>query len=123
MSTSVSDMRRSARVLATSRGRIELLNKRSAYDCTIVDLSNDGARILIENVAMVPNEFQLDIPSKGLSKRATVKWRDVKELGVAFLEVDEHALAVRMLALEEEVRELKARLEELVRSTSFPEAI
>ena len=72
--------RRSARILSMSHGRIELLNRQSAYDCMIADISVGGARVIIENAAMLPDEFLLEVPSKGLRKRATVRWRQASEL-------------------------------------------
>ena len=55
----------------------------AAFDCTIWDMSTDGARIVIGD-ASVPDDLQISIPILGLTKQATIRWRKAGQIGVSF---------------------------------------
>ncbi len=108
------DSRASARVLSSFLGRIELFNKQASYNCAIKDISGTGARVSIDNALLIPNEFILEIPSKGFKKRATVKWREDAEIGVSFEAFDENAILDRLAVVEDELRLLKEQMKSLL---------
>jgi hypothetical protein len=53
-------------------------------DCTIRDMSEHGARLLIANTIGLPEAFQLYEKSSGLLYPATIAWRRATVLGVHF---------------------------------------
>ncbi len=108
------ESRVSIRVLSSFLGRIELFNKQASYNCSIMDLSGTGARVSIDNALMIPNDFMLEIPSKGFRKRAVVKWREGSEIGVSFEAYDENVIVERLVTLEEELRVLKEQMRSLL---------
>jgi hypothetical protein len=64
------------------RARIEAPDH-SPFDCTIWDMSPDGARVVIGDHS-VPDNVQLCIPILGLVKHATIRWRKSGQIGVSF---------------------------------------
>lgn len=64
-------------------GRIALDNGGS-IDCTVRNLSPTGAKISVENSLMVPDRFTLVINDGG-SHACEVRWRKLKDVGLAFL--------------------------------------
>lgn len=64
---------------------IEIQN-RSAVDCTVRNLSADGAKLQLSDSYWIPEHFMLNVPSEGLRRRCEVRWRREGEIGVAFVE-------------------------------------
>ncbi len=54
--------------------------------CTILDVSETGARIRIDNVVHVPDQFELIIEIDGLYAKSEVVWRKGHDIGVRFTE-------------------------------------
>lgn len=64
-------------------GRIVFNAGRSTIDCSVRDLSTNGARLEVPTVVGIPNTFDLMLP--GVARQpCRVAWRRLKELGVAF---------------------------------------
>ena len=53
-------------------------------DCTIRDMSDNGARLLIANSVGVPETFHLFEKSSGMVYPTTVVWRQPSAIGVKF---------------------------------------
>jgi hypothetical protein len=55
---------------------IAVFNKRfSTADCLIRNLSQNGARLEFWNTPLIPVEFELIIPRRGATRRATIIWQ------------------------------------------------
>jgi hypothetical protein len=55
-----------------------------AVDCTIRNLSNNGAALEVANPIGIPDQFILVLPGDGLHMSCHVVWRKQQRLGVAF---------------------------------------
>lgn len=66
-------------------GRIVFNGGYSTIDCTIRDLTAKGARLRVDSIVGVPEEFELEA-SDGRSWRCRVRWRSASECGVEFQE-------------------------------------
>lgn len=80
------DARVSARVRSFLGARVVFNNRFPAVDCLVRDISAGGARLAFSGTDLVPHEFELQIPQKGLSYRARIVWRRGLTCGVQFLE-------------------------------------
>lgn len=54
-------------------------------DCTLRDRSDGGARIRVQSVVGIPDEFQLLVEPTGEMVQAKVAWRRPNEIGVRIL--------------------------------------
>ena len=54
----------------------------SVIDCTVRNISDTGALIAVENAAVAPERFELEID--GNTRRCIVVWRKLGSLGVRF---------------------------------------
>jgi hypothetical protein len=80
----MSDHRRSERHLVLKTGQIISAESTNALDCAILNVSAQGACILIPNRASVPNEFGLRIDGEIAVRPCTVAWRTGARVGVSF---------------------------------------
>lgn len=85
--------------------------------CVIRDVSETGARLELAGDLALPDQFDLHIDKKNATRRAIVKWRRAREVGVAFADAAaarpagrDEPLAERVARLESEVAELKELL-------------
>ena len=78
------DKRKSGRRRVLKGGKIVFTDAMRVIDCTIRDLSEKGARLVIANTIGVPDSFQLFEKSSGMLYPATVVWRQTNALGVKF---------------------------------------
>jgi hypothetical protein len=65
--------------------RIVFNNRSSVIDCTIRDLSEGGARLILGHPVPVPSEFELDIPSKAQRLHCELRWAAGVTCGVKFV--------------------------------------
>jgi PilZ domain len=77
------ERRRSQRHRTLKAGKIILSHGTSVIDCTIRNLSPEGASIAVDNAATLPAEFDLEFD--GATRRCTVAWRRIDRLGVKFV--------------------------------------
>jgi hypothetical protein len=63
-------------------GKIVLSHGTSVVDCTIRNLSPEGAAIAVDNAATLPAEF--DLKFDGETRHCKVAWRRLNRLGVKF---------------------------------------
>ena len=76
------ERRRAQRHRTLKAGKILLHHGASIIDCTIKNLSPEGASIAVDNAATLPNEFDLEFD--GETQHCTVAWRRFDRLGVKF---------------------------------------
>jgi hypothetical protein len=78
------ERRESRRQKTLLAGKIIFGANRFAMDCSIRDLSAGGARLSFADPLGIPDEFELQLPSRGTVFRAEVRWRRRREVGVKF---------------------------------------
>jgi hypothetical protein len=109
----MSERRRSVRQKSFLRGCVYFDKRRSAADCLIRDISDEGARIIFSDAVTVPDIIELYIPQKEQTLRARVQWRHGHEIGLGFSTAvsagatPEADLAQRVEKLEQEIASLK----------------
>lgn len=116
----VSERRRSARHRTFIGGQIIFNQRQSTLDCTVRNLSDDGALIVLSDSVVTPELFELYFPLKREHRMARSCWRDGERQGVEFTgsgkpdtEPAPLDLARRIRQLEQENATLKARIAEL----------
>lgn len=55
-------------------------------DCQIVDISDSGAKLKVEDAEAMPSVFQLQVDSTRVFGNVEVVWRRGSEVGVVFLD-------------------------------------
>ncbi len=80
----IEHQKRRHRLRALKGGSILFYNG-AAFDCTVRNLSETGARLEVENPVGIPDTFKLTIKSKKLERACRVIWRKAKEIGVRFV--------------------------------------
>lgn len=78
------EKRKTPRRRVLKEGKIVFADGMRVFDCTIRDMSEDGARLLIANTVGLPDSFQLYEKSSGMLYPARVAWRQPNSIGVAF---------------------------------------
>jgi hypothetical protein len=116
----MAERRGSIRKKSFLRGCLYFNKRRSAIDCLIRDLSEDGARIIFSDTVSVPEQVELYIPQKEQTLRARVQWRHGEEIGLAFPDLASAKsgragteLAQRVAVLETEIAALRRVLKRL----------
>jgi hypothetical protein len=56
----------------------------SEVKCTVRNMHEDGAELVVEREARVPADFLLYIPVDGIAYRSVVRWRQGPRIGVEF---------------------------------------
>ena len=89
----------------------------SATDCKIANMSENGARLVVDEDTFLPDRFDLTIPRRQRTLKAIVRWREPGSLGVEFEPdvVPPDDLGRRVVSLEAENDRLKRRLADLLR--------
>lgn len=88
------DQRSNKRQRTILEGRIVFNNRFSLIDCAVRDLSDTGARIAFSHPITIPQEFEIEIPNKKLSRWARVVWSNGKEYGITFADAPQtHTLS------------------------------
>jgi len=60
------------------------VNGRTASECQVLDISNHGAKVVVEIPSAVPDNFELAFFQGGQKRACTVIWRRIKMVGVKF---------------------------------------
>lgn len=60
------------------------IDETSAIPCVVKNLSESGALIMVRDTTYVPDEIVLAIPEDGFRRRAVLKWRRARSIGVMF---------------------------------------
>ncbi len=81
----MAERRDSPRLRALKGARIVYGDGSMTRDCTIRNLSDGGARLVLQSTADIPDVFNLFFDD-GARKSCAVRWRKLTELGVEFLD-------------------------------------
>jgi two-component system response regulator len=65
-------------------GVIAFSARHATLPCVVRDISKTGARLQVEQAAVVPDTFELVVELDGLEVGCAVVWRHAKEIGVSF---------------------------------------
>jgi hypothetical protein len=80
----MNERRRSSRRTKRLRGRLYFdRHGRESQSCQIIDAFYEGARIIVDNPARIPDQVDLYIPKKKRIAHASVRWRHGHKLGLA----------------------------------------
>jgi hypothetical protein len=78
------DRRKIPRRRVLKEGKIVYADGLRVFDCTIRDMSENGARLLVANTIGLPNTFQLYEKSSGTLYPCSIAWRQSNAVGVHF---------------------------------------
>jgi hypothetical protein len=78
------EKRKNPRRRLLKEGKIVFADALCLMDCTIRDMSEGGAKLMISNTIGIPSSFQLYEKSSGKLYPATVAWRQCNVIGVKF---------------------------------------
>jgi hypothetical protein len=78
------EKRKTPRRRTLKEGKIVFVDALCLMDCTIRDMSDGGAKLLISSTIGIPHSFQLYEKSSGKLYPATVAWRQRNVIGVKF---------------------------------------
>ena len=84
MRAAMDEKRKAPRRRVLKEGKIVFDEGRCVLDCTIRDMSDSGARLLIATTVGVPERFHLFEKSSGLLFPARLAWRQANVLGIEF---------------------------------------
>jgi len=99
-------------------GQITTDHKLIAIDCVVRNMSGKGAKLIVSNTTLVPDEFILQITSRETAYRVRPRWRGERALGVEVMPLAaDHApvplaAARRIKQLEAENAGLRRQLSE-----------
>jgi PilZ domain len=80
----VEERRESHRSRTYRGGKILFNNRRSVIDCTIRNLSHEGACLQVESVVGVPAEFDLLVDGEEAPRPCRLRWQSDHRVGVEF---------------------------------------
>jgi hypothetical protein len=98
-------------------GRIITDRKLITIECVVRDTSGAGARVVVPNATLLPEQFELHIPRKNTAYRVRARWRRAQDLGVEIVPLDARdgavpiTMARRLRKLQVENADLRRRLE------------
>jgi len=78
------EQRKSVRVKIQCRASLKSGEPEPPLDCMVSDISQTGARILIDASVNLPPEFTL-LLSQNVKRQCKIVWRSEKQVGVRFL--------------------------------------
>jgi PilZ domain len=78
------DKRKTARRRVLKEGKIIFADGMRLIDCTIRDMSENGARLLVANTVGIPETFHLFEKSSRTVYPTSVVWRQPSAVGVKF---------------------------------------
>lgn len=78
------ERRKTPRRRVLKEGKIVYADGLRVLDCTIRDLSPEGAKLIIANTVGLPDAFHVYEKSSGMLYRASVSWRQANSVGVKF---------------------------------------
>jgi len=105
---SAPDRRRAPRLRSLLSGTIVFDNK-ATMDCTVRNISANGAMAVIADAFRLPDEFNLRIPHHARTHRAKVIWRKGEAAGFALSDMEEMAHPQRHRLTRHEAERLHRR--------------
>ena len=119
MSESAGNGRKATRVRTILSARVVLGKGFADVSCQVKDLSDTGARIVVDEAAVLPTRFALSIPKNDVTHVCELRWRSGKSAGVEFVEDGRAPDALEPSAyirqLETENARLRTRLAEMAK--------
>jgi CheY-like chemotaxis protein len=104
-------------------GQISAPEIKEPIDCTIWDISYDGARLILPDGASIPDKIKISTPFSVQPREAEVCWRAEGEAGIRLLEGDsDRPLSEQVRIAEETNAELVQRLRDMQRQLEAAEA-
>jgi PilZ domain len=82
--SAMDDRRKTHRGRMLKAAKIIFNNRRSILDCTARDITDDGACLIVGNLAGVPDAFELQVPVDNLKRHCRVIWKRAGRIGVRF---------------------------------------
>jgi two-component system cell cycle response regulator len=82
--TAGKDLRIESRQRTLSPGFIVIHGNSIGIECTIRDVSDDGARLRVENGYSLPSHFRLKTETDPVGCNCEVVWRKSEEVGIRF---------------------------------------
>jgi len=79
------DRRASSRSRTLLEGHVIVPGRSTHLGCTVLDLSDAGARVLLDWETPLPPEFEIRIPKRRLSRYAKVVWSNGRDQGLMFV--------------------------------------
>ena len=76
--------RSTARKRMLKGAKITFRRRTATIDCTVRDISDGGARLLLASVIGIPDSFELTIPGEPV-RQCRLIWRKSEQIGVAFV--------------------------------------
>ena len=76
--------RNHSRELTLKTGKLSTGESALSIDCAILDISDDGACILVPNAAEIPATFTLTVDLTETTHSCVIKWRTGNRIGVSF---------------------------------------
>ena len=80
------DLRTAERLKTLLKARIVFNQRMTSVDCVVKNISPIGALVTVDTTLAIPNEFELEIPLRGKTYAAQMRWRDAKSIGLRFVE-------------------------------------
>jgi CheY-like chemotaxis protein len=97
-------------------GQISAPELNDPIDCTIWDISHEGARLILPDGATIPDKIRISTPFSIAPRRAEVCWRSGAEAGIRLLDESNSAAGSdhgqHDAGLVEQLRDMQRRLEE-----------
>jgi hypothetical protein len=78
------ERRRFPRHRTLKSGKIVVQSGRSVVDCTVRNLSAQGALLLVTSLAGIPETFELVLETSGEHQLCRIAWRGEDRIGVEF---------------------------------------
>jgi PilZ domain-containing protein len=88
MTRTDTEKRRAPRRRVLKGGKISFRQLGTSTDCTIRNLSDTGACLLVASPVGIPNDFDLLPDGGGATMRCRVEWRSGNKIGVSFPDQD-----------------------------------
>jgi hypothetical protein len=79
------ERRQAPRARTLKSGKIIFKMRRTSIECTIRNLSDRGALLIVSNLALIPESFELELEATRVRYDCRVKWRGEDRLGVEFV--------------------------------------
>jgi hypothetical protein len=78
------ERRKASRTRVLRGGVISFHHLGAAFECTVRNLSEIGACLMVESPVGIPDEFDLVLDREKVPRRCHVVWRSANKIGVAF---------------------------------------
>jgi hypothetical protein len=79
------ERRKAPRHRALKAGKIIFNHQLSVMDCTVRNLSDTGACLVVASPVGLPETFELSIPIENFKRNCRVVWKASDKMGVAFI--------------------------------------